>query len=65
MKAYFKYFFKTTVGIILVIDITDKERLELVKEELNYLMIEEELKNAVLLVLANKQDSVGMSIPEI
>lgn len=54
MKAFFRFYFKNTSGIIFAIDSTDKERIELAKEELKVLMGEEELKNAVLLVFANK-----------
>lgn len=37
-------------------DSADKERLGIAREELHSMMAEEELKNASLLVFANKQD---------
>jgi len=40
--------------LIYVVDSADKERIELAKEELQRMLQEEELKDAVLLVFANK-----------
>ena len=39
-----------------VVDSADKARIEIAREELHAMLAEEELKNAVLLVFANKQD---------
>jgi hypothetical protein len=39
-----------------VVDSSDKDRIEVVKQELMNLMGDEELKDAALLVLANKFD---------
>ncbi|KAJ1477059.1 ADP-ribosylation factor family-domain-containing protein [Baffinella frigidus] len=53
-------------GIILVVDSTDRERMGSVKGELQRLIAQEELANAVVLVLANKQDlHDAMSAAEI
>ena len=41
---------------IFVVDSADKARIEIAREELHAMLAEEELKNAVLLVFANKQD---------
>ena len=41
---------------IFVVDSADKARVEIAREELHAMLAEEELKNAVLLVFANKQD---------
>lgn len=40
--------------IIFVIDSTDRERMNIAKEELEWLLTEEDLRNACLLVWANK-----------
>ena len=37
-------------------DSSDKARIDVAREELHAMLMEEELKNAVLLVMANKQD---------
>jgi ADP-ribosylation factor 1/2 len=53
-------------GIIFVVDCWDRERLEAASEELHRLLGEEELRNASLLILANKQDLPGAaSVAEI
>jgi ADP-ribosylation factor-like protein 1 len=46
-------------AIIFVVDSTDTERLGVAKQELMAMLEEEELKDAVLLVFANKQDAAG------
>ena len=52
--------------MIFVVDSNDKDRIEDVKNELHSMLKEEELKNAVLLIFANKRDlPSAMSISEI
>ena len=46
-------------------DSSDKYRVDLAREELMRMLSEEELKEAVLLVFANKQDIGVLSVPEI
>lgn len=41
----------------MVVDSTDRERIHLVKAELFKILKHEQLKNAVILVFANKQDA--------
>lgn len=45
--------------MIFVIDSTDVERLEIAADELRSMLNEEELRDAALLVFANKQDQPG------
>ncbi|KAK4337286.1 hypothetical protein RND71_043284 [Anisodus tanguticus] len=66
MKALRRHYFQHTQGIVFVIDSCDSESLTEAKEELNHLLWEDDLKNAVLLIYANKQDLPGaMSSAEI
>jgi len=51
-----KFIFAGVQAIIFVVDSNDIQRLEVAKKELHKVMQEEALKEAVLLVLANKQD---------
>lgn len=52
--------------LILVIDSTDVERMPIVREELHKMLAHEDLKGAVLLLYANKQDMEGaLSAAEI
>ncbi|CEG79765.1 Putative ADP-ribosylation factor-like protein 1 [Rhizopus microsporus] len=46
-------------AVIYVVDSVDKDRMQTSKEELHAMLEEEELKDAALLVFANKQDMEG------
>ncbi|GAC73590.1 GTP-binding ADP-ribosylation factor Arf1 [Moesziomyces antarcticus T-34] len=54
----FAYFadFQNTHGIIFVVDSNDRERVSEAREELQRMLNEDELRDALLLVFANKQD---------
>lgn len=56
IRPLWRHYFQNTQGIIFVVDSNDRERLAEAKEELNRMLSEDELRDAVLLVLANKQD---------
>ncbi|XP_072225447.1 putative ADP-ribosylation factor-like protein 5C [Leuresthes tenuis] len=62
---WYSYYCNTEI-VILVVDSTDRERLTLTKEELHRMLAHEDLQNAAVLVLANKQDVNGsMTAAEI
>lgn len=46
-------------GLIFVVDSNDRERCAEAREELLRMLAEDELRDAVLLVFANKQVSIG------
>ncbi|KAL1526371.1 hypothetical protein AB1Y20_015084 [Prymnesium parvum] len=46
-------------AVVLVVDSTDRQRLSIVREELEAITSHEDLRTAALLVLANKQDVQG------
>ena len=48
--------FQNTQGIIFVVDSNDRERVSEAREELQRMLNEDELRDALLLVFANKQD---------
>lgn len=48
--------FQNTQGIIFVVDSNDRERIAEAREELQRMLNEDELRDAQLLVFANKQD---------
>merc|ERR1712060_1004233 len=55
-----------THGAIFVIDSSDRDRIEDAREEIDKMLREDEMRDAVLLVLANKQDLPGaMSSAEV
>ena len=65
IRGMWRHYYQNTEGLIYVVDSSDKERLNIAKEELHKMLAEEELKDTVLLVLANKQDIKVMSLEEI
>lgn len=64
-KSWGTYYINTN-AVILVVDSTDREHMPTVKAELAAITAHEDLANAVLLILANKQDAEGaMSAAEV
>ncbi|XP_016119025.1 ADP-ribosylation factor 1-like [Sinocyclocheilus grahami] len=49
-------FFLFLLGLIFVVDSNDRERVNEAREEVMRMLAEDELREAVLLVFANKQD---------
>lgn len=56
IRPLWRHYFQNTQGIIFVVDSNDRDRLDDAYKELDKMMNEDELKNAVILVFANKQD---------
>lgn len=60
IRPYWRSYYANTAAVIFVVDSTDIERLEIAADELRSMLNEDELKDAALLVFANKQDQVGI-----
>merc|ERR1712227_668338 len=56
IRPLWRHYFTNTQGLIFVIDSNDRERIGEAREELNRMLNEDELRDAVLLIFANKQD---------
>lgn len=56
IRPLWRHYFQKTQGLIYVVDSNDRDRIEEAEEELQKMLNEEELRDAVLLVFANKQD---------
>ena len=56
IRALWRHYFHNTQGLIFVVDCNDTKRIKEAKEELYKLLEEDELKDSVLLIYANKQD---------
>ncbi|XP_022082126.1 uncharacterized protein LOC110974632 [Acanthaster planci] len=56
IRPLWRHYFQNTQGLIFVVDSNDRERANEAREELNRMLQEDELRDAVLLVFANKQD---------
>nr|ACO15533.1 ADP-ribosylation factor 4 [Caligus clemensi] len=56
IRPLWRHYFQNTQGIIFVVDSNDRERIFEAREELQKMLQEDELRDAHLLVFANKQD---------
>ncbi|ORZ31558.1 ADP-ribosylation factor family-domain-containing protein [Catenaria anguillulae PL171] len=56
IRPLWRHYFQNTQGIIFVVDSNDRERVNEARDELQRMLNEDELRNAILLVFANKQD---------
>ncbi|XP_038054502.1 ADP-ribosylation factor 4-like [Patiria miniata] len=66
IRPLWRHYFTNTQGLIFVVDSNDKERIEEAKAELSKMLDEDELKDAILLVFANKQDlPSAISVSEV
>lgn len=59
IRPYWRCYYPNTDAIIFVVDSCDSDRLGVARQELMAMLEEEELKDAILLVFANKQDAKG------
>ena len=56
IRPLWRHYFQNTQGLIFVVDSNDRERIAEARDELNRMLAEDELREAVVLVFANKQD---------
>lgn len=63
IRKLWKHYYTNCDGIIYVIDSADTDRIEEAGEELSSVLVEEELKECPLLIIANKQDLFGALSP--
>ncbi|KNC46555.1 ADP-ribosylation factor 1 [Thecamonas trahens ATCC 50062] len=66
IRPLWRHYFQNTQGVIFVIDSNDRDRIGEARDELHRMLNEDELRDAVLLVFANKQDlPAAMNAAEI
>jgi len=66
IRPLWRHYFQNTQGLIFVVDSNDRERVSEAHDELNKMLNEDELRDAAVLVFANKQDLPNaMSVAEI
>ncbi|KAJ2786194.1 Arf GTPase arf1 [Coemansia javaensis] len=56
IRPLWRHYFQNTQGIIFVVDSNDRDRIDEARDELQRMLNEDELRDAILLVFANKQD---------
>ena len=59
IRLLWRHYYENTQALIFVVDAADRARVPEARAELEYLLNEEELREALLLVFANKQDFEG------
>ncbi len=59
IRPYWRCYYPNTDAIIFVVDSSDSDRMGVARQELHAMLDEEELKDSVLVVFANKQDQQG------
>lgn len=66
IRPLWRHYYQNTQGLIFVIDSNDRDRIVEARDELNKMLNEDEMREAILLVYANKQDLPNaMSAAEI
>eukprot|EP01102_Stenamoeba_stenopodia_P003944 TRINITY_DN1407_c0_g1_i1.p1 TRINITY_DN1407_c0_g1~~TRINITY_DN1407_c0_g1_i1.p1 ORF type:complete len:497 (-),score=121.96 TRINITY_DN1407_c0_g1_i1:116-1606(-) len=64
IRPLWRHYFQNTSVVLFFIDSNDRERFKEVATEFQKLFLEEELRDAVVVVLANKQDLPNAMTPE-
>ena len=63
-RNFWRHYYTGTQGLVFVIDSCDTDRLKLCREEIVDVLSDDQLVNAAVLILANKQDQPGAMSPE-
>eukprot|EP00518_Triparma_eleuthera_P006726 CAMPEP_0182487554 /NCGR_PEP_ID=MMETSP1319-20130603/47963_1 /TAXON_ID=172717 /ORGANISM="Bolidomonas pacifica, Strain RCC208" /LENGTH=237 /DNA_ID=CAMNT_0024689679 /DNA_START=465 /DNA_END=1179 /DNA_ORIENTATION=- len=56
IRPLWRHYYQNTQGLIFVVDSNDRDRVEAARDEMHRMLNEDELRDAILLVFANKQD---------
>ncbi|GAM28118.1 hypothetical protein SAMD00019534_112940 [Acytostelium subglobosum LB1] len=66
IRPLWRHYFQNTQGLIFVVDSNDRERIQEGCDELQKMLNEDELRDAIVLVFCNKQDLPNaMSVAEV
>ena len=57
LRPLWRHYYQNTNGVIFVVDSNDRDRVNQARDELHKMLAEDELRNAILLVFANKTRS--------
>ncbi|KAI4838649.1 ARF/SAR superfamily, partial [Aureobasidium sp. EXF-8845] len=64
IRPLWRHYFSGTQGLIFVVDSVDRDRMDEARTELTRIIQDREMKDALLLVFANKQDVNGSMRPK-
>jgi small GTP-binding protein len=56
LRPFWRHYYRGTAGVVFVVDASDRDRVPLVRKELQSILKEAELEFAVWCILANKSD---------
>ena len=56
IRPLWRHYYTNTQGLIFVVDSNDRDRIDAARDEMHRMLNEDELRESVLLVFANKQD---------
>ncbi len=56
IRPLWRHYYTGTQGLIFVVDCADRDRIEEAKQELHRIINDREMKDAIILIFANKQD---------
>jgi ADP-ribosylation factor protein 1 len=56
IRPLWRHYYQNTQGLIFVVDSNDRDRIDASRDELHRMLNEDELRDSILLVFANKQD---------
>ena len=62
IRPLWRHYYQGTNGLIYVVDSNDRDRIEDAREELTKMLNEDEMRDAVLLVFANKQAGASLCL---
>jgi len=64
IRPLWRHYYSGTQGLIFVVDSGDRARIEEARTELHRIINDREMRDSLLLVLANKQDLPGAMTPQ-
>ncbi|KAK7699646.1 ADP-ribosylation factor, Arf Arf6 [Botryosphaeria dothidea] len=64
IRPLWRHYFSGTQGLIFVVDSSDRDRIEEARSELSRIIADREMKDARLLIFANKQDVSSSMRPD-
>jgi ADP-ribosylation factor protein 6 len=59
IRPLWRHYYTGSEGLIFVVDSADRDRIDEARQELHRIIGDREMRNALLLVFANKQDLPG------
>jgi len=65
IRPLWRHYYQNTQGVIFVVDSNDRDRVGEARDELHRMLNEDELREAILLVFANKQDLPNAATAEV